>query len=501
MSSLTISSTAAIVAHSQTALPSTSPATNAVATTSQPSQQTTQRPRWLQAMISPSWLSGRSWSKKLRVIRIQQCFLAGVAILELLSVIIIIILNTAGGQKTGSVSAPDLFLLQWPKNVSVDARENKTETYTLYWYLNSVVIQNGTEPLHYLSRQNGLDFDWREIDNDASRFIYHNHNCSNSSSPSPTPTNTTSLPTNSTSNTTTPSNHSTKSICDLPRPDEITDNPAALNGQPAFGRASFALYVIDITITGLAWPFIVWLNGNRSWQKRGRIILACTKGFATLVNVAAAALLAAGIAWVAKSTGPGGPAAGTMTASDASSVPTTTDSFSLTNNVALSNLTTNSNTTATNSTSPSSTMPVISAGPTASNLIWISAIGQIFATVFFIASCLLLWQKERNQLTGGQRQRHPNMRQRPGSLPVYRPRDSNARRGDDDEDLPPYQRDDPLGRPPSIPGYTISNGCTVAFHNFVVVSGPDCIPLNRVGSSGSSSGADADVAEAAWPVR
>ncbi|CAK7233398.1 hypothetical protein SCUCBS95973_008581 [Sporothrix curviconia] len=402
-----------------------------------------------------------------------------------------------------------MYLLQWPKNVSVDARENKTETWTLYWYLNGMGIQNGSGPLLPLPRHAGANFDWRVFDNKAGRYIYATRSCN--SNILLVPVANVSAPASATYSLKTTTNQTAKSICDLPQSDEITDEPAALNGQPVFGCASFALYVVDLAITGLSWPFVFWFNGAHHWQKRARISLACIKSLAAIVSVAAAALLAAGIAWVAKATGPGGASPGGISSQDAaSSIPATSDSFPvISSSAVVINATTNS--TSPSSSIPTSTMPTITPGSTASNLIWIAAIGQIFAAVFFIASCLLLWQQERHQgqpgaSSGRQERNWSNMRQRPGSLPVYRSRRShhNGDGGDDDEDLPPYQRDDPLGRPPSIPGYTISNGCTVTFSASVVASGPDCIPLNRVGSGSgssnisSSSSSDANV-EAAAP--
>ncbi|CAK7229367.1 hypothetical protein SBRCBS47491_007221 [Sporothrix bragantina] len=519
MSSLTISSTTAIVAHAESTPPSSSDAT---ATTdpqtpqppppshppqpsqrSQPSQTPPQQPQpqpqqplqrrwWPGTSTRPRGLPRPDWSNKLRLIRVQQCFIAGVALLELFTIILIVVLNSSGEQADRlAVSAPDMYLLQasWPKNATVDARENRTDTYTLYWYLNGLSIQNGSGPLVSLHRQAGADFDWRAFDNLAGRHIYENRGC-NSVNVSPVPI--------INMNASAPySNHTGETICDLPRPDVITDEPAALNGQPVFGRASFALYVVDLAITGFAWPFVFWFTGKHRWQKRGRIVLACIKAFATIINVVAAALLAAGVAWIAKTTGPAGSASGTISAQDAAPFTVGSDAMPF-SNAAVSNVTNSATNSTSPTTPPTSTMPVITAGPTASNMIWIAAIAQIFATVFFIASSLLLWQQERNQGVGSGRSRL-NMRQRPGSLPVYRPRDSNTRRrgdhnadDDDDEDLPPYQRDDPLGRPPSIPGYTISNGCTVTFSAFVVASGPDCIPLNRVGSGSSSSDADVE---------
>lgn len=220
--------------------------------------------------------------------------------------------------------------------------------------------------------------------------------------------------------------------------------------------------------------------------------MACTKTFATTTNVVAATLLVSGISWVTKHTSKDGATAGSFTDQDNSpAVPLTDDAYPLANNMLVNRAAPNA------TTSANSTMPAISGGPTAPSLIWISVTSQVFACVFFIAACLLISQQQRSQGerlgSGSGRSSRPNMRQRPGSLPVYRPSDSNARRrgedGEEYEDLPPYQRDDPLGRPPSIPGYTISNGCTVTYISSATAA--DCIPLHRVTSSDASASTSA----------
>lgn len=343
--------------------------------------------------------------------------------------------------------------------------QDKPETYTLSWFLNGVALQGSTGPV-VLARCVGADFNWRRFDADAARFLYAHGDCHNASAARPDRLPLTTF------------NRTTKPVCAVPPPADAAPQPAAaLNGQPAFGRASSVLYIADVAVTGLAWPLVLGLNGSRPWQKRGRLVLACAKVAAALASVAATAMLVAGMTWVASATAPRGAASTSLgSQASASALPGTAGLLSLAGN-------------ATGTTT--SLVPVIAAGPTASSLMWLSTMAQLAACVLYSGSCLLLAQQQRRRrqrhrrrhsacLSGDGRPAQRPMRQRPRSLPVHRPRQRTDDGEDDGEDLPPYQRDDPLGRPPSIPGYTISNGCTVAFPS--VVTGPDCIPLTRVGS-------------------
>ncbi|KIH95110.1 hypothetical protein SPBR_03461 [Sporothrix brasiliensis 5110] len=390
---------------------------------------------------------------------VQQFFLFGVALLELLSVIIIVVLNAAGQNSDNfDVSAPDMYLLTWTKDVLYETdNDNQTETFSVYWYLNHLCIRNGTGHLHPISRNLGTNFNWRQIDNQIIDYLHSRDHSPNSNScgalPAHTPINSTVGGFNSTSGTSgsgtsASSGNATTTDCRLPTTVKVTDAPPQLSGQPAFGSVSFVFYILDIAVTLLAWPLLLFLNGTKLWQKRGRIAMACTKAFATTTNLIAVGLLISGVSWVVKHTSKDGASADSFLQPDNSStLPTASDMYPLANNILISRAELNDTALA------NSTMPVISPGPAASSLVWVSVTSQ-----------------------------------RPGSLPVYRPRDGNARhRGEDGEeyeDLPPYQREDPLGRPPSIPGYTISNGCTVTYTTAPTAA--DDIPLHRVASSDAS---------------
>ncbi|KAL1896590.1 hypothetical protein Sste5346_004624 [Sporothrix stenoceras] len=154
---------------------------------------------------------------------------------------------------------------------------------------------------------------------------------------------------------------------ELPTADEVTDPPPALNGQPSFGRTSFAFYIINIAVTLLVWPLNLFLGGGRPWQKRGRILMACTKAFATTTNAIAAGLLASGMSWVARHTTKDNASADSFTDQDNTPIMPSTDfASSLANNLLTPRA-------APNATSPvNATMPAISTGTTASSLVWIS---------------------------------------------------------------------------------------------------------------------------------
>ncbi|KJR86751.1 uncharacterized protein SPSK_02329 [Sporothrix schenckii 1099-18] len=517
MSSLTISSTTVIVTPPERESPSaptstptptampiptiSSPADAVVRSPQpqrQPPQPSSRRPRWPGRNIGQSLLRPKVWSKSLKRMHVQQFFLFGVAVLELLSVIIIVVLNAAGQNSDNfDVSAPDMYLLTWTKDVLYETdNDNQTETFSVYWYLNHLCIRNGTGHLHPISRNLGIDFNWRQIDNQIIDYLHSTDHSPNSNScgalPAHTPINSTVGGFNSTSGTSgsgtsASSGNATTTDCRLPTTVKVTDAPPQLSGQPAFGRVSFVFYILDIAITLLAWPLLLFLNGTKLWQKRGRIAMAFTKAFATTTNLIAVGLLISGVSWVVKHTSKDGASADSFLQPDNSStLPTASDMYPLANNILISRAELNDTALA------NSTMPEISPGPAASSLVWVSVTSQVFACVCFITACLLLSQQHRTcgeRLGSGRgRGSRPSMRQRPGSLPVYRPRDGNARhRGEDGEeyeDLPPYQREDPLGRPPSIPGYTISNGCTVTYTTAPTAA--DDIPLHRVASSDAS---------------
>ncbi|OAA68610.1 hypothetical protein SPI_00805 [Niveomyces insectorum RCEF 264] len=304
------------------------------------------------------------------------------------------------------------------------------------------------------------------------------------------------------------SSNKTKTRCKVPSlfDTEDDDPPYVLTGQPSFGRASFVLYIFDVALTGAAWPWFLWLGGSSlrghqaRWQRRSCKLLAGTKAVATALNTVAAALLAHGVNWVVRNTAHpplesenDGVNSNGTTASRLPAVASAANNGSslgltrggsrsssgvvavLTDQLRSSIPDASSTSNATNE----SVLPPIHPGSVAARLVWVAVASQVLACLLFVVACFLLpylarcrAARQRNGRSGvdaaGRRGRQgttaPGMRQRLGSLPVYRPRDSGAvmRRngdgeadGDDDvESLPPYQRNDPMGEPPRIPGYT-----------------------------------------------
>lgn len=139
MSSLTISSTAIVTPPGPESPSSTSttpttaaapvfgsaPSTAArVPQPQHPLPSSSRWPRWPNRSNFRRHSPPTGWPKSLKLIHVQQCFLLGVALLELLSVIIIIVLNAAGQtSRTFPMSAPDVYLLnvRFPERKVTDA--------------------------------------------------------------------------------------------------------------------------------------------------------------------------------------------------------------------------------------------------------------------------------------------------------------------------------------------------------------------------------------------
>ncbi len=242
--------------------------------------------------------------------------------------------------------------------------------FTLYWFLNSVGIRNGTSnSIELLASTTGQDFDYALID---AMFWYgylpSHYHC------------------NSTAGALIPSS--------LPNEDiSLCATPPTSNGTPyrapRFGRDSMSMYIAVMGLAAIVWTSHPFLARSKDPVQARNVVMSIHVS-ATVLFLASSAVLTAGV-----------------------------------NNVVAD-----------------SPIVLVFRNQASLAIIWCATVCQI---LHCIAQGFSFWLWRKNSMDGAVAAASGGGNR--GSLPGYR-----AREGEPEEldDLPPYQREDPLGQPPSI---------------------------------------------------
>jgi len=296
-------------------------------------------------------------------------------------------------------------LLQWDETVVVNGTDGpKPQTFTLLWYLNALCVRNGSQPVENLLKTSGEDFNLTRF---RSEF-WENYVPASYTCDGNTPDVFTP---GARSNDSEHRNSST--ACYVP-----PGGSRQLQNLPPFGSRSFALYTSAIVLTILSWPWhMLQCYGATPQEQDSKVMRVLMPGpvftqVATLaVFLAASGLLTEGVNDVVLLSGASTP------------------------QLARSN-----------------------AGMAA---VWSATVFQLLGCLAFLAA-FWVWRMMCSASPTSDAARDRPSR---NSLPLYRPRDSHAA---DQDELPPYQRDDPMGNPPGIDSHVETRLV------------PDRIPLARL---------------------